>query len=117
MSPAPIPRDAALIDRYRAGESTVGLAAAFAISRQRVHQILRQHGVATRNTGQLRIDWTPEMDAALARLTAQGLGYSRAAHLIGVSELLCRQRRGQLGLAAGRPGRPRLTPSAERTAA
>lgn len=44
-------RDRAIVDRFRAGETTTAIAAAHGLTRQRVSQILAREGVGKREGG------------------------------------------------------------------
>ncbi len=75
---------AALLDAYRAGESTYQLAERFGVHRQTVAATLRRAGVATR--GLERVELTYEQRAEAHRLCDEGVSYHQIGIALGVSE-------------------------------
>ena len=75
---------AALLDAYRAGDSTYQLAERFGVHRQTVAATLRRAGIATR--GLERADLTDEQRAEARRLGDEGVSYHQIGITLGVSE-------------------------------
>ena len=74
----------ALLEAYRAGDSTYQLAERFGVHRQTVAATLRRAGVATR--GLERVELTDEQRAEARRLWDQGVSYHQIGIALGVSE-------------------------------
>ena len=61
--------------------------------------------IVAKRAAAIRIDWTPEMQAALIEMATARVGVIPMAKRIGVSKAVARARRDQLGLPKGRaPG-------------
>ncbi len=61
--------------------------------------------IVARRAASIRIEWTPEMQAALVEMATARVGILPIARKIGVSKAVARARRDALGLPKGRaPG-------------
>ncbi len=75
---------AALLEAYRAGDSTYQLAERLGVHRQTVAATLRRAGVATR--GLERVELTDEERAEAQRLWVEGVSYHQIGITLGASE-------------------------------
>ena len=67
-------RDRAIVDRVAAGQSSLKeIGAEFGVSGERVRKIAIRAGVRSQLTSARHSPWTPERDAMLRRLRAEGL--------------------------------------------
>jgi hypothetical protein len=79
-------RDRAIVDRVAAGQSSLKeIGAEFGVSGERVRKIAIRAGVRSQLTSARHSPWTPERDAMLRRLRAEGLTVPEIASRVGMS--------------------------------